>query len=133
MIDKELYANGLRRLLRRSMPAELREDAEALLAKETATAYDMKSAFQSLSKRLVLALPREQINWHPTVDADGCVGCAVCHDFCAPGVYQMQDGKSVVVNPAQCVILCSNCMPKCPVQAITFPPQTEYAQFLQDE
>lgn len=32
-------------------------------------------------------IPRAQIDWHPTVVADRCVGCGLCTTSCGRGVY----------------------------------------------
>ena len=66
-------------------------------------------------------IPRKDIPWHPTVDADTCIGCTLCFATCGRSVYDMQDNKAVVVNPLNCMVGCSTCGTVCPVQAISFP------------
>lgn len=66
-------------------------------------------------------IPRQEIPWYPTVDADTCIGCTLCYVSCGRGVYDMQDNKSVVANPYDCMVGCSTCATVCPVEAISFP------------
>ncbi|MCK7496828.1 MAG: 4Fe-4S binding protein [Comamonadaceae bacterium] len=32
-------------------------------------------------------IPREQINWHPTLVAERCIGCGICATSCGKNVY----------------------------------------------
>jgi NAD-dependent dihydropyrimidine dehydrogenase PreA subunit len=66
-------------------------------------------------------IPRQDIPWFPTVDADACIGCTLCYVSCGRGVYEMQDNKAVPVNAMSCMVGCSTCGTVCPVEAITFP------------
>jgi NAD-dependent dihydropyrimidine dehydrogenase PreA subunit len=66
-------------------------------------------------------IPRKDIPWFPTVDAETCIGCTLCYTTCGRGVYEMQDNKAVPVNAMSCMVGCSTCGTVCPVQAITFP------------
>jgi len=66
-------------------------------------------------------IPRKDIPWYPTVDADTCIGCTLCYTTCGRGVYEMQDNKAVPVNAMNCMVGCSTCGTVCPVEAITFP------------
>ena len=66
-------------------------------------------------------IPRKDIPWFPTVDAEACIGCTLCFLSCGRGVYEMQDNKSVVANPYNCMVGCGTCGTVCPTQAITFP------------
>ncbi len=51
------------------------------------------------------------------VDAEKCNGCETCVDTCPVGVYEMEDGKSVVVNLEDCLV-CRACEMQCPEGAI---------------
>lgn len=66
-------------------------------------------------------IPRKDIPWYPTGDAEGCIGCALCFTTCGRGVYEMRDNKAVVVQPLGCMVGCSTCGTVCPVQVIGFP------------
>ena len=66
-------------------------------------------------------IPRKDIPWFPTVDADTCIGCTLCYTTCGRGVYEMRDNKAVPVNAMSCMVGCSTCGTVCPVQAISFP------------
>jgi NAD-dependent dihydropyrimidine dehydrogenase PreA subunit len=66
-------------------------------------------------------IPRKDIPWFPTVDADTCIGCTLCYTTCGRGVYEMQDNKAVPVKAMSCMVGCSTCGTVCPVQAIAFP------------
>lgn len=66
-------------------------------------------------------IPRKDIPWFPTVDADTCIGCTLCYTTCGRGVYEMQDHRAVPVNAMNCMVGCSTCGTVCPVQAIDFP------------
>ena len=68
-------------------------------------------------------IPREEIPWFPTVDAEKCTGCKVCYNFCSHKTYGWDDAQniSVVANPYQCVVGCTGCLSQCPAGAISFP------------
>lgn len=66
-------------------------------------------------------IPRKDIPWFPTVDSEACIGCTLCFLTCGRGVYDMQENKSVAVNPFNCMVGCSTCGMVCPTQAISFP------------
>ena len=127
------FVGAFRRMLLCEMPEEMRRGVEELLQRENVSDYEYKSAYMSYARRLVLAKPRDQIDWNPTVNADLCVGCETCFRYCPHGVYEMKNGCAVVVNPTECVILCHNCEPMCPVSAIIFPPQKNYVELLRYE
>jgi NAD-dependent dihydropyrimidine dehydrogenase PreA subunit len=67
-------------------------------------------------------LPREEIDWGPTIDEAACRdGCRTCLDFCQNGVYAWADGKARVVQRTACIVGCSYCAGLCESGAITFP------------
>ena len=69
-------------------------------------------------------VPREQINWNPTVIEDACIGCGTCVTGCSRMVYRYdyERKKSVVVDPLNCMVGCTTCANTCPTHAIRFPP-----------
>ena len=66
-------------------------------------------------------IPRKDIPWFPTVDADACIGCSLCYTTCGRSVYEMRDNKAVAVKALSCMVGCSTCGTVCPVEAISFP------------
>jgi NAD-dependent dihydropyrimidine dehydrogenase PreA subunit len=73
---------------------------------------------------------REKIPWFPTVDKEKCTGCEACFEFCPHHVYEIEEGKSAVKNPYNCVVGCSNCRGLCPVTAISFPEIQEVREIM---
>lgn len=71
-------------------------------------------------------LDRNDVHWNPTINKELCQNCGICVDFCKHGVYVMDDGKAKVINPTGCVVLCNNCLPQCPSNAITFPNKVAF-------
>jgi len=55
---------------------------------------------------------------YPIVDEGKCVGCEECVDICPQDVFEMQNEKSVVVEPDECVD-CESCLEACEEDAIT--------------
>ncbi len=72
-------------------------------------------------------IPREKINWHPTINYDACTGDRACIDFCKNDVFVWDEENQhpIVQNPLNCVIGCDSCAQICPVEAITFPLKDE--------
>ncbi len=71
-------------------------------------------------------IPRDEIDWHPTVDPELCIGCGICVLGCGKGVYQFDYEKNVpvVANPLNCLVGCTTCENTCPQHAISFPPMS---------
>ena len=53
----------------------------------------------------------------PFVDKEKCTGCGTCKDVCPVDVFEIQNGKSLVKNPKDC-IQCMACETSCPEKAI---------------
>jgi len=51
------------------------------------------------------------------VDADECIGCASCEDYCKFGALSIGDEEFMVVDTALCMG-CGVCESKCPQEAI---------------
>lgn len=70
-------------------------------------------------------IPRDQINWHPTIVAERCVGCGLCATSCGRNVYSFdyETNKPVVVAPQMCMVGCTTCATICTQDAIEFPSQ----------
>jgi len=69
-------------------------------------------------------VPREQINWNPTVIEMVCIGCGTCVTGCSRMVYRFdfERKKAVVIDPLNCMVGCTTCANTCPTHAIEFPP-----------
>jgi len=69
-------------------------------------------------------VPREEIEWHPTVNEDLCIGCGLCVTTCGRGVfdYDYEREMPVVAEPLHCMVGCVTCANICPEGAIGFPP-----------
>lgn len=70
-------------------------------------------------------IPREQIDWHPTVIADRCIGCGLCATSCGRGVFAFdyEANRPVVVAPQMCMVGCTTCATICTQDALEFPSQ----------
>lgn len=74
-------------------------------------------------------IPREEIDWKPSVDPDRCVGCGMCVTSCGRSVFDFEpeSQKSVVARPLQCMVGCTSCETWCVYGAISFPDK-EYVR-----
>ena len=70
-------------------------------------------------------IPREQINWHPTVVSERCIGCGLCATSCNRGVFAFDytANRPVVVGPQLCMVGCTTCATICTQDALEFPSQ----------
>lgn len=77
-------------------------------------------------------IPREKIPWYPTIDAEKCIGCRTCVDFCKNGVLTFDESiqKAVVRIPYNCVVECSTCGRLCPESAIRFPEANTFSEII---
>jgi len=69
-------------------------------------------------------IPREEIEWNPTIEKELCIGCGMCILGCGANVYKFdfEENKPVVAAPLNCKVGCITCANTCPVHAISFPP-----------
>lgn len=69
-------------------------------------------------------VPRDEIDWYPTVGFELCIGCGLCVLGCGSAVYtfDFKKNKPVVVAPLKCKVGCVTCQNTCPRHAISFPP-----------
>lgn len=77
-------------------------------------------------------IPREEIPWFPTIDAEKCIGCRDCVSICKNGVLAFDETsrKSRVVHPYNCVVECRTCARLCPVEAISFPEANAFSEYI---
>ncbi len=70
-------------------------------------------------------IPRDKIQWFPTIDYVKCIACGKCVDYCTLGTFEFEEknGKirPLVKNPYNCVVLCTGCDSICPQGAIKHP------------
>jgi NAD-dependent dihydropyrimidine dehydrogenase PreA subunit len=93
-------------------------DAAGLWAAITAAVPTQPSAPPVLSDGPVPSAPR----WYPVIDAERCVNCDQCFQFCLFGVYARDGGGRVTVSqPDACKPGCPACSRICPQGAIIFP------------
>ena len=74
-------------------------------------------------------IPRERIQWYPSIDPDRCSGCGVCVEFCHQSVFSQNESVEVV-RPYSCVVGCTGCAGQCPSQAISFPSLVDLREML---
>jgi NAD-dependent dihydropyrimidine dehydrogenase PreA subunit len=79
-----------------------------------------------------MSIPREKIPWYPTIDEELCTNCGICVDFCTHGVYAVEDIRTVVVTPYNCVVGCSGRESQCTLGAIHFPEMEQFVQTLRE-
>jgi len=74
-----------------------------------------------------MGVPRNKINWAPTIDYSKCDFCMECDKFCPHDVFERRDSdpKLVVANPHNCVVFCRACAKTCGPDAISFPSKSE--------
>lgn len=81
-----------------------------------------------------LGIPRHLIPWYPTIDAELCVGCQECINFCHDTVYAFdaENRKVFVENKWHCQVYCQSCTHACSRDAITFPDRREVKAIIRD-
>ncbi|MSM38947.1 MAG: 4Fe-4S dicluster domain-containing protein [Geobacter sp.] len=80
-------------------------------------------------------IPREEIPWFPTIDDSKCTGCGECLSICRNGVLGFDESSRTaqVTNPYNCVVECSTCARLCPTEAISFPDQAAFSEFIKQK
>jgi NAD-dependent dihydropyrimidine dehydrogenase PreA subunit len=72
-------------------------------------------------------IPRNDIDWHPTIDHARCVKCGMCMN-CGKNVYDWTPDGPVVARPNECVVGCSTCANLCQGKCISFPSLEDLRQ-----
>ena len=72
-------------------------------------------------------IPRNEINWHPVIDEEKCIGWGMCVTTCGRSVYKFdfENKKSKVANLNNCMVACQTCANLCPAGAISFVKKGE--------
>ena len=80
-------------------------------------------------------IPRESIDWHPTIEPDLCIGCGICVLGCGPKVFRFdyETNKSRVTEPLKCKVGCVTCANTCPTHAIGFPSLSYLHKMIKEE
>jgi len=78
---------------------------------------------KDLSNQLWHGIPRKEIPWFPTINAEKCIGCELCYISCGREVFEYNEGtrKATVERNYNCMVGCSTCSTVCPTEAIAFP------------
>ena len=68
---------------------------------------------------------RKEIEWHPSINYDKCIGCGLCFATCGRRVFDWDRDKKrpYVAQPNNCMVACTTCGTLCPQGAIEFPPR----------
>jgi NAD-dependent dihydropyrimidine dehydrogenase PreA subunit len=79
-------------------------------------------------------IPRENIQWHPTVVTERCIGCGMCVTSCGRGVYAFDyDGNQpVVFKPQMCMVGCTTSAAICTRDAGEFPSNGYIRQIIRE-
>jgi NAD-dependent dihydropyrimidine dehydrogenase PreA subunit len=81
-------------------------------------------------------IPRNKIQWYPTINYEKCVTCGKCVDFCHMSVFATKDSegkkRTFVKNPYSCVVTCRGCDSICPTGAIKHPSEREFREKIKD-
>lgn len=56
----------------------------------------------------------------PQIDPQRCNGCGRCVEVCPGTVFEIQNGKAMLVRPERCTY-CMTCEEDCPTDAIALP------------
>ncbi len=69
-------------------------------------------------------IPRQQIEWFPSLIGKRCDGCGLCITSCARRVFAFdyEAGRPVVTAPKRCQVGCTACAAVCTTNAIELPP-----------
>ncbi|MFN4227642.1 MAG: ferredoxin family protein [Candidatus Ratteibacteria bacterium] len=80
-------------------------------------------------------VPRDEIDWHPIIDENKCVGCGFCFTTCGRDVfdYDKNRKKAIVARPLQCMVGCTSCEVWCIFGAISFPDKKVVRDFIKEK
>ncbi len=78
---------------------------------------------KDLSNDMWWGVKRTEIDWHPTIDYEKCIGCGICFITCAGKKvfdWNIEKNRPVVSRPKNCMVGCTTCFVLCPNNAISF-------------
>jgi len=80
-------------------------------------------------------IPRQEIEWYPTVVDDRCIGCGLCVTSCGRQVFgfDYERNRAVVANPYNCMVGCTTCATICARDALEFPSPGYIRQRIREE
>ncbi|MDD2499060.1 MAG: ferredoxin family protein [Desulfitobacteriaceae bacterium] len=81
-----------------------------------------------MSENTFMGVPRDKIDWAPTIDYTKCDYCMECDKFCPHQVFEVRENeekKLIVKNPNNCVVFCRACSKTCGPDALSFPNKPE--------
>lgn len=81
-----------------------------------------------MSENTFMGVPREKIDWAPTIDYNKCDYCMECVKFCPHQVFEVRENEEkrlIVKNPYNCVVFCRACSKTCGPDALSFPNKNE--------
>lgn len=126
------HLGTLRTAVRAKMPAALRVRIILACLLPGPGAVHHKAIVKEMGRRRALTVPRDEIEWYPSIDHEKCTCCRACYSFCPRGVFSIAPGGEAVLvtNPYACVVLCTGCVPRCPHGAISFPRRESFYRYV---
>ena len=88
-----------------------------------------------MSEDTFMGVPRDKIDWKPTIDYTKCNYCMECFKFCPHNVFKKQEDeeiKLIVANPTNCVVFCRACGKTCGLDALSFPNKAEVTKKIKE-
>ncbi len=123
----------LRGLLKYEMPQELSNKIISFIDAYSGNPDEEKLQIfiKEVRAKRSYKLPREEIEWYPTILKDQCTNCYICYEFCKRKVYALDENHQVYVDkPYECVMMCCGCKKKCSNGAIEFPNKEEFQKYI---
>lgn len=89
-----------------------------------------KMSTVSHPRNICNTIPRDDVTWRSSINAELCNGCQSCVDACPGDVYEWDSalGRPIVARLESCVVFCTDCAKACPEDAITFPNKDEVVE-----
>jgi NAD-dependent dihydropyrimidine dehydrogenase PreA subunit len=114
-----------------NMPLRFKAETTIKMLLASSDEKKRREIMHNVGQRRRLTLPRDEIEWYPSIDQKACKQCKSCLNFCPTGVYSEEsDGSVVVIHPYECVILCTGCEGRCLEGAISFPDRNDFYRYV---